>query len=186
MDSVGELLVLICFGVACASIGTSRGRSGPAWFALGVIFNCFALVLVLVLPDLNELEEREEHSRKRTRRLQEELSQERSKNQAFRGHVKARLDIHDAALEIDTREQELPTELPAPPTIPDAVNFADLPQEAWFTAVPGTDAQGPYTLAELEHLIRSGDLKARALVWNADHVSDWVAISDSPLAELLA
>jgi uncharacterized protein DUF4339 len=186
MEGIGELLVLICFGVACASIGTSRGRSGPAWFALGVIFNCFALVLVLVLPDLNELDQRDERSRQKTKRLREELAQERNKNQAFRGHVKARLDIHDAALEIDTREQELPVEIPAPPAIPDPVNFADLPQESWFTANPGSDAQGPYTLAELEHQIGTGELKGRTLIWNADHVSDWVALSESPLAELLA
>jgi uncharacterized protein DUF4339 len=186
MDGLPQLLVMVCFGIACASIGTSRGRSGPVWFALGVIFTCFALVLVLVLPDLNELAEKDERQSQKTRRLREELAQERNKNQSFRGHVKARLDIHDAALEIDTREQELPVELPAPPAIPDPVNFADLPQEGWFIAIPGSDAQGPYTLAALEHQIRAGDLNARTLIWNADHVTDWASISDSPLADLLA
>lgn len=191
MESILELFILLAFGAVCAMIANSRGRSGLIWFFLGFIFNCLALVILLVLPNLDEEEQKEVRIQQRHRRLQEELRQERMKNQAFRGHAKARMDLHDVALGMDTREQGEPpaVELPAPPPTPAAPSIdevaGDLPTEGWFTAIPGKEAEGPHSLQNLVDLMNSGEVTRRTLVWNADHDPEWLPIKDTPLREYL-
>lgn len=191
MESLLELLILLAFGAVCAMIANSRGRSGLIWFFIGFIFNCFGLIVLLVLPNLDEEEQKEVRIHQRHRRLQEELRQERMKNQAFRGHAKARMDVHDAALGMDTREQGSPppVELPAPPPTPEpptAEGLSDeLPSEGWFTAVPGGDAVGPHSLQNLVDLMNSGEITRRTLIWNSDHAPEWLPVKDTPLKEFL-
>ena len=38
--------------ITAAIIARSRGRSGPAWFGIGLLIGVFALVLVLALPPI--------------------------------------------------------------------------------------------------------------------------------------
>lgn len=182
MESFLEFLVLIAFGAACAAIAQSRGRNPVAWFFLGFIFNCLALILLLVLPDMQEIEDRHSKAEDQARRLREELAQERQRNQAFRGHVKARLDVHDAALQIDTREQTPVTELPAPEE-PPAPEDAGLPAAGWFVAEAGGSADGPLSLADVRVRIREGKLGRDTMVWNADLDDEWRPFLDTPLAE---
>ncbi len=191
MESFLELLVLLAFGAVCAMIANSRGRSGVIWFFIGFIFSCFGLIVLLVLPNLEEEEQKEVRIHQRHRRLQEELRQERMKNQAFRGHAKARMDLHDTALGMDTREQESPppVELPAPPPTPEIPSVetlgADLPGEGWFTAVPGGEPEGPHSLQNVVDLMHTGDITRRTLIWNADHDPEWLPVKDTPLREYL-
>ena len=183
MESIVEFLVLLAFGAACAAIAGQRGRNPVAWFFLGFIFNCFALILLLVLPDMQELEDRQQTSDDQARRLREELAQERQRNQSFRGHVKARLDVHDAALQIDTREQTPVTELPAPPPPPSAAEQMDVPQEGWFVAEAGGTADGPLGLADMLARVDDGSLGKSSLIWNAEYEDEWIPLGDTPLAE---
>jgi len=44
------LLIWIAFGVVCAIIASSRGRSSGGWFVLGAIAGVFALIVLLALP----------------------------------------------------------------------------------------------------------------------------------------
>lgn len=44
------LFIWIAFGVLCAVLAPSRGRSAIAWFFLGAIFSAFALIALLALP----------------------------------------------------------------------------------------------------------------------------------------
>ena len=186
MESFLEFLILLAFGGACAVIAQSRGRNPFAWFCLGFIFNCFALILLLVLPDMQEIEDRHQETEDQARRLREELSQERQRNQAFRGHVKARLDVHDAALQIDTREQTPVTELPPPPPEPTPLEDLGLPAEGWYVAEAGGAADGPLSLADLATRLREGRVARTALIWNSDYEQDWVPWRDTPLGEELA
>lgn len=186
MESFLEFLVLLAFGGACAAIASSRGRNPVAWFFLGFVFNCFALILLLVLPDMQEIEDRHTTAEQKNRRLHEELTQERQRNQAFRGHVKARLDVHDAALQIDTREQTPVTELPPPPPAPTPLEELGLPAEGWFLAEAGGAAEGPLGLADLAGRLREGKVPRTALVWNADYEEEWMPLRDTPLGEELA
>jgi len=190
MDGPIEFLILLAFGLGCAGLANSRGRNPVGWFLLGFFFNCFALVMLFVLPDEKESEERDKRHRTTQRRLREELAQERQKNQQFRGHVKARLDVHDAALGVDTREQsvaELPA--PAPPTPPPAPSLAELPADVpldgWYVAEAGSDADGPLSMEDLRARAAEGRLRPRTLIWNADYQSEWQAISETPLSEHL-
>lgn len=187
MEGFLNFLVMLAFGGACAAIGSARGRSPVAWFFLGFIFSCLALVLLLVLPDLQEQQDREEEVLARQRRLAEELAQERSKNQSFRGHVKARLDVHDAALGVDTREQTpaQPAELPPPPPV-ESVDAGELPERDWYVAEPGGEAEGPFSVEDLKARFHDGRVSLRSLVWNAEFEDDWQTLRDTPLRGLLA
>lgn len=183
MESFLEFLVLLAFGAACAAIAGQRGRNPVAWFFLGFIFNCFALILLLVLPDMQEMEDRHQTAQDQARRLREELAQERQRNQSFRGHVKARLDVHDAALQIDTREQTPVTELPPPPPAPSEAEQMDLPQEGWFLAEAGGTAEGPLALADMLTRVEEGRLRKSTLIWNAEYEEEWMPLGDTPLGE---
>lgn len=186
MESFLEFLILLAFGGACAAMAGSRGRNPVIWFFLGFVFNCFALILLLVLPDMQEIEDRHQSAEDQNRRLQEELAQERQRNQSFRGHVKARLDVHDAALMVDTREQNPVTELPPPPPAPTPLEELGLPGEGWFVAEAGGAADGPLSLPDLAMRLREGKVPRSALVWNADYEEEWLPLRDTPLGEELA
>lgn len=181
-----EFLILLAFGAACAAIAQARGRNAVAWFFLGFIFNCIALIILLVLPDMAELERQQQDHEDKHRRLREELAHERQRNQAFRGHVKARLDVHDAALQIDTREQTPVTELPPPPPEPLSLVDSDLPQQGWFVAEAGSEADGPLSLADLEARAQAGRLRPQTLIWNADYDQEWIPVRDTPVGDVLA
>lgn len=43
------LFIWIAFAVVCALAAPSRGRSGIAWFVLGLVFGVFALIALLVM-----------------------------------------------------------------------------------------------------------------------------------------
>lgn len=44
------MFLVICVAGVTAIAATSRGRSGVAWFVLGLLFSVFALIAVLVMP----------------------------------------------------------------------------------------------------------------------------------------
>lgn len=46
------LIVWLAFGVLCAFAAPGRGRSGAAWFFLGFLFGPFALIAILLMPNL--------------------------------------------------------------------------------------------------------------------------------------
>ena len=47
------------FGLICAVIASGRGRNAVGWFFLGLIFNCIALIVLLLIPDLNDEADRD-------------------------------------------------------------------------------------------------------------------------------
>ena len=56
IPSVTEAIVFsIATGILCSIIAFSRGRLGLVWFFLGLLFNIFALILVIALPSLKRL-----------------------------------------------------------------------------------------------------------------------------------
>lgn len=181
--SGASVAILLLFAVAVAVIAYSRGRNPLGWFVLGFFLGCVGLVLVLVLPDLNELRRKEEADRREKERLREQLSQERMKNQAFRGHVSERLDQHDRALGVDTRSGAPQAELPpAPPSPP--LSSISLPQTGWYLAAVGGQPDGPHDLQTVAARLRAGQWNAGTLVWHAS-MTDWKALRDTPLEELL-
>ena len=86
----------------------SKGRSPVGWFFVGFFVTCIGLIIVLCLSNLREEQARWAQADEERRRLREQLRQERLKNEVFQGHVRARLDVHDQALGVDTRQLEAP------------------------------------------------------------------------------
>ncbi len=179
------VFILFIFGVATAGIASSRGRSLFAWFLLGFFFHFLALIALLVLPNLDDERNRERAMQAKTNRLQEQLAQERMKNQSFRGHVNARLDVHDEALELDTRGDGTPALLP-PPTPPAPAPVAGLAEDGWYVAMPGEEAEGPLALTTLMDRINQGDINQRTLVWHAEGEAEWLPLRDTQLRTLLS
>jgi hypothetical protein len=98
-----SVIILSIMGIICASIASSKGRSGVGWFFIGFFTGLIGLIVVLVVGNLNDEKRRIQQSELERRRLEEQLKQERLKNEAFRNYSSNRLDAHDNALEIDTK-----------------------------------------------------------------------------------
>jgi hypothetical protein len=96
-------IILLILGIVCAVIADSKGRSAIAWFFIGFLAGLIGLIILLVLPNLKEAEQKELHMENEQRRLREQLRQERIKHEQFRKHAQARLDTHDNALGLDTK-----------------------------------------------------------------------------------
>lgn len=103
-----QLFIMFIFGVICAFIASSKGRSGIGWFFLGFFFPLIGLILILVLSDLNAEQQKQQSMLNEQRRLREQLRQERLRNQSFQQYTAARLDVHDQALSLDTRSADAP------------------------------------------------------------------------------
>jgi len=133
------LIINVILGLICAMIASSKGRSGIGWFFIGFFFGILGLIISLVVGDLNAAKEKELEMDNEQRRLREQLRQERIKNDQFRKHAQGRLDEHDDALGIDTRNiQELPEtdsqklpELDPQEKLSDTDNPYELPREEY-------------------------------------------------------
>jgi ribosomal protein S27E len=97
------LVIAAIFGIICAAISHSKGRSVIGWFFLGFFFGIFALIAILLVSNLKEAKAKEAHMEMEQRRLSEQLRQERIKTEHLRRYTHARLDVHDKELKIDTR-----------------------------------------------------------------------------------
>ena len=96
-------IILLIFGIVCALIANSKGRSAIAWFFIGFFFGLIGLIVLLVVGNLKDARQKEMEMENEQRRLREQLRQERIKNDQFRKHTQVRLDTHDDALGLETR-----------------------------------------------------------------------------------
>ena len=204
MDPSGRILVqlLICgaFGAVTAAIASHKGRNVVGWFFVGFLTQCIGLIIILCLSNLREEEARWKSAEDEQRRLREQLKQERMRAETFHSHVRARLDVHDQALNVDTRQleggeaQAGPAELAAPETsspqvwespqvskfpqvsnFPDPATFAD---REWFAQI-GDRRSEPLDFGQLKRLYLSGKIDEAKLVWTAG-MQDWKRIVDVP------
>jgi hypothetical protein len=102
-----NLIVAVIGGVITAIIARHKGRNIVGWFIFGFFLPLIAIIVVAVLPNLNEQRARSTRQIIEQRRLREQLRQERMKNEMFRRHAAERLDRHDSALGLDTRQTAL-------------------------------------------------------------------------------
>ena len=49
-----ELLVWLFMGIVCSIIAQNKNRNAVAWFILGVLFSLFAVIIVALLPKLED------------------------------------------------------------------------------------------------------------------------------------
>jgi len=173
-----SLLINLAFGVICALIANSRGRSAPAWFLLGALLTCLALILVLVLPDLKAEELRHHRLSRENRRLREMIRSDRQMADSRYEESNRRLSVHDQALGVDTSPR-LPdsapdNQLPDVPAAPDVL--AEYEKAEWYF-VRDEERIGPMPFSELRDRWRGGEIGATTFVWAA-FMSDWEYLGD--------
>lgn len=105
-------IILLIFGIICAAIANSKGRSVVAWFFIGFFFGILGLIILLVIGNPKEARQKEMEMETEQRRLREQLRQERIKNDQFRKHTQVRLDTHDNALGLETRSTPALLDIP--------------------------------------------------------------------------
>ena len=179
MDGVTlQLIIMVVFGGVCASIAQNRGRSAVGWFFIGVLFGCFGLIVLLVLPNLKIEQERTDRLRSENRRLRERMRKDRVVADQRHASTQQRLGVHDTALGVDTsRAVGAPEDTghlsegdrPPPPPL-------QKPKPHWYYAA-GARELGPITDAEFRALWRDGTLDRDSLVWRKE-MSQWKAIAD--------
>lgn len=169
-----NLIFMVIFGGIVAAIASSKGRSPVGWFFVGALLGCIGLIIILCMSNLQEQERMFAMQDATNRRLQEQLRQERMKSQAFQQHTAARLDRHDNALEMDTRQVSSAIAGPPPTAIGHASQpaLAD-PEGEWYFSADG-EKNGPHPMSRMQQLIGTGVIRQDTLVWDPN-ASAWVA-----------
>lgn len=171
-----QFLVGLVFAAMCAMIAHSRGRSAVGWFFLGCFFNCFALIILLVVDDLKVRDEKDKTLRRENRRLREQLKKDRAVADARHGATEHRLAAHDRALGVDTASPALAaSSAPAPKALP----AADLVETQWYYLDGDRARQGPLDFPDLKRLWRESTVGARTLLWTRSF-ADWTHLDDVP------
>ncbi|MEL6430695.1 MAG: DUF4339 domain-containing protein [Planctomycetota bacterium] len=181
MDDFGSLIVMLVFAAMSAAVAHARGRSALGWGILGFFFNCFALLLLVVLPDVKLEEERRERLRRENRRLSEQLKKERQVSDARHAQTLGRLGAHDAVLGLDTSSDADPrgalTDAGAAAGPPPSLPGSGARGKRWHYAVdPEGSAEGPVAYEEIAELWRDGILIDESLVWSGG-MDDWLPIA---------
>ncbi len=169
------LVVYAVFGIVCAVVAPSRGRSAVAWFFIGVATQCLGIVLIFVLPNLKEEQEKQRRRDEETRRLREQLKKERQVADQRHDSVHGRLGAHDRALGMDTAPAAalLPGSQQPPPALPQAASGTE-PQ--WHFAL-GSQQLGPVAQSRLQQMWIDREIGDDTLVWR-EGMASWVPITD--------
>lgn len=96
------VLLLICGGAASA-IAAGKNRNAVGWFFGGFFLGIIGIIIVAVLKDPVEEENRWNQTSRENRRLKEQLHQEKVKNESFRQYATNRLDTHDQHIGVNTK-----------------------------------------------------------------------------------
>lgn len=172
-----QIAIMVLFGIVCAAIASSRGRSTVGWFLLGFLVPCLALILICVLPDLKAQEEREARLRNENRRLRERVKKDRMVADQRHDVVSQRLGVHDQALHLDTSEATLENS-DGPPPLPETAETESFSSHEWHYA-DGQQSKGPVSFYDLRMLWRSGSIDETTMVWT-EKEDDWKVISLVP------
>lgn len=158
----------IVFGAICALIASGRGRSGLAWFVLGLVFQCFALIALFVLPDVASEEAQHHDLATENRKLKEKLRKERQVAERRHAATQRRIDAHDRALQMDTGPM-LGNDTPEALATPEQREAFE--RALWFYLIE-QNQQGPVAFAELRKVWRDGAIGPDTYVWREGMV-DW-------------
>jgi len=168
------LLIAIIFGIICALIAQSKGRSAIGWFFIGFLTGIIGLILALVVSNLKEAEQKQAHMEMEQRRLREQLRQERLKSEQFRKYTQVRLDVHDDKLKIDTRHVgPLLEQANLGPILENGQGYseeaayieADTKRTGWYYQERDT-AVGPLDIETVKELAEEGKINSSTYVWH--------------------
>jgi hypothetical protein len=174
-----QLFFLFGFGIACAVIASNRGRNPLAWFFIGMLTSCIGLILVLVLENPLEKEERLRQLRQENRRLREVVRGDRmTADRRFQETVR-RLEVHDEALGMDTGQ--LSSEMLDPrlgDSSESAPNKEEWKKQPWYFA-EGEVRVGPIPFEDLQKAFHGGRVTSETLIWTPEF-EDWQVLSHVP------
>jgi hypothetical protein len=175
------LIIYLVFGGICAALADSKGRSAVGWFFIGVFFSCFALIILLVLPNLKEQKAKEERLEEENRRIREQVRQEQLRLENFRQQTNTRLERHDQVLQINTNPNvQSPIGLSNAPGSPPALpnSSQDDQRPIWFY-VKGSNRCGPVSASAVRALLAGGEVNAESLFWRSG-MPEWTAGRNIP------
>ena len=181
---------LIC-GIVCAFLANSKGRNVIGWLFIGLFFGIFGLILILCLPNLNDSASEKAIQETVNLRVQEQLRQERLKNQAFQNHASFRLDHTSARLDYHDNELGVETQSLAPSPLrieshsgynsssspPPLTSFQNQGEHHWYYAKEGRTF-GPVNREQLTLFIKDGIINSQTLVYN-DSYENWIPAGES-------
>lgn len=175
------LIIYLVFGGICAALADSKGRSAVGWFFIGVFFSCFALIILLVLPNLKEQKAKEDRLEEENRRIREQVRQEQLRLESFRQQTNTRLERHDQVLQINTNpNMQSPIGLGnvagSPPALPNGSQDDQRP--IWFY-VKGSNRCGPLSIGAVRALLAGGEVNAESLFWRTG-MPEWTAGRNVP------
>ena len=152
------LAVQVIFACAIAYLAKQRGRHPLAWFVGGVFGGFLTLVLLIVLPDLEKRQWLQEKA------PPESTPEPRTSNPQV---------TESNPIPPDSGEAQHATT----PIVVAPIKAVSVPEEGWFVAVPGGQAQGPLNQREARQLAAADSL----LVWH-EELQDWTPFPESLLA----
>jgi uncharacterized protein DUF4339 len=165
------LLPLLC-GFIAALIAADKGRSPVGWFFGGLLFSAIGILVVAVLPSLKEQHLLQGRLESENQRLRDALRQEQLKNEAFRRQMQGRVDAHDRAIGVNTRDQWAPPEteteagvIDVPPTPPEPDT------SLWYYELAG-QTRGPVSLADIKQMLWRNELLAETRVYTGE-LGEW-------------
>ncbi len=138
----------IC-GVIAAAIASHKGRNVAGWFFGGFFLGIIGVIIVACLSNRKVERQYRRQAELERHRLREQLRQQRLRDDAFQRYSAARLDVHDAALGVDTRSQ---------PKLTDGAGDQYLPEDD-AAAVMGSQSEPPEQT--LQHLAEAGKASPR-------------------------
>ncbi|MFT7618257.1 MAG: hypothetical protein ACI97A_001898 [Planctomycetota bacterium] len=173
----------IIFGIICAIVADSRGRSAVGWFFIGFFLPCIGLFILLVLPDLKVMERRDSELNQENRRLREQIRRDRALSDSRHSDTMRRIDTHDDLLQVDTS---------TPPALPTNFAYGEIGEQmqelspeseeyvraAWWYADPREGKQiGPVIFSTLQGLWDEDVVCGETLVW-CEMFKDWDQVDD--------
>jgi uncharacterized membrane protein YeaQ/YmgE (transglycosylase-associated protein family) len=177
-----QLIVGGVCGIAAAAIASGKGRNATGWFFGGFFLGIIGIIIVAVLSNKKKEAAKWQHANNERRRLREQLRQERIKNEHSRRHITRRLDAHDGALEMNTRDTgALPTAASEPPALKTAPaasrpRMEDPTDRKWYYC-ENDAAMGPVRESALRDSLREGRLSHSTLVWR-EGMENWAEAAE--------
>lgn len=174
----------IIFGIICAIVADSRGRSPLGWAIIGYFLPCLGLFILLVIPDLQVMERRDQQLNQENRRLREQIRRDRALADSRHSETLRRIDLHDEYLQVDTATPPaLPMSMQDPYIEEDS--DCELSEESykfldvvwWYADQEGTLQMGPTSFDTLKRLWHSGTIRPDTLVW-CELLEDWFEVKD--------
>ncbi len=187
MEVLFTIVIYVVFGVICALIAQSKGRSGIGWFFIGFFAACIGIIIILVLPNLKEEQAKHQQLQRENRRLREKVRKERQTADRRHAQTQQRLGVHDQALDVDTSRQleskagqEFLATSGKPPSPPESrpPPKRNTPEEkVWFYEDQGSLEQGPVSGRQLALLLKNNEINLTTPVWR-DPWPQWRALGE--------